>query len=776
MDTFLQYTILGLVTGGVYGIAASGLVVTYTTSGIFNFAHGAVAMLAAFTYWQLRWGWGWPAPIALVVVLGVLAPLLGALLYGVVMRGLRGTSEVARIVVPVSVMLGFLALSTWIWDPTPRSPRLFLLFFGADNTVSVAGVNLAWHEVAAVVIALLVALGLRFLFFGTRTGVAMRAVVDDPDLLELNAGRPERLAMASWALGAFLAALAGVLITPIMGSAMSAQALTLLVIDAFAAAMFGRLRSVPRTFVGALVLGLAGSYVIGYFPAQDWTWTGNFRVSLPMIALFVVLLFLPQDRLRGATVLRSRERYRMPTMRNALIAAVVLVAGMWLLRGILAPTAINSLAFGMTMAVMALSLVLLTGYAGEINLAVLSFGAIGAIIVHHFGVSGSGSGARSTLFGYAAAAVVCAVVGALVALPSLRLRGLYLALSTMAFGVFVSHMLLREITVRKLPLIHTEFSIFPSGNLGVARPKFGPVDLAAMPSFLMFVTVLFAVLGVGLVALRHSGYGRRLTAMKDSPAASATLGQSMVTLKLSVFMLSAAIAGVGGALMTSQIGSANSDRFDIFLSLSLLMLTVVGGIGYVSGALFGGVAAGVLFVALQDTFAKLGVDHPDLDGFFDFMANLTLVLPALMGVSIGRNPTGTVEKVLVDFAPVRRARPVLVGGIAVVAVGYLLARNGTISNWWLIVLTAAVVVAMPLLAKRLVPEAASGAGGGAGDTSARGAPLEGAPPADLPLELVGVARPYSVADREMLDAALGVPAGTGVPAAPDAPAQTAGAR
>ena len=753
MDTFLQFTILGLVTGGVYGIAASGLVVTYTTSGIFNFAHGAVAMLAAFTYWQLRWGWGWPAPVALVVVLGVLAPLLGALLYGVVMRGLRGTSEVARIVVPVSVMLGFLALSTWIWDPTPRSPRLFLLFFGADKTVSVAGVNLAWHEIAAVVIALLVALGLRFLFFGTRTGVAMRAVVDDPDLLELNAGRPERLAMASWALGAFLAALAGVLITPIMGSAMSAQALTLLVIDAFAAAMFGRLRSVPRTFVGALVLGLAGSYVIGYFPADDWTWTGNFRVSLPMIALFVVLLFLPQDRLRGATVLRSRERYRMPTMRNALIAAVVLVVGMFLLRGILAPTAINSLAFGMTMAVMALSLVLLTGYAGEINLAVLSFGAIGAIIVHHFGVTGSGSGARSTLFGYVAAAVVCAVVGALVALPSLRLRGLYLALSTMAFGVFVSNMLLREITVRKLPLIHTEFSIFPSGNLGVPRPKFGPVDLAAMPSFLMFVTVLFAVLGVGLVALRHSGYGRRLTAMKDSPAASATLGQSMVRLKLSVFMLSAAVAGVGGALMTSQIGSANIDRFDIFLSLSLLMLTVVGGIGYVSGALFGGVAAGVLFVAMQDSFAKLGVDHPDLESFFDFLANLTLVLPALMGVSIGRNPTGTVEKVLVDFAPVRRTRPVLVGGIAVVGVGYLLARNGTISNWWLIVVTGAVVVAMPALAKRLVPAAAAGDDGSPGG----GARLDGAR-ADLPLELVGVARPYTVADREMLDAALGVPA------------------
>src|ERR687891_2631386 len=231
METFLQYTIFGLVTGGVYGIAASVLVVTYTTSGIFNFAHGAVAMLAAFTYWQVRFDWGWPAPVALVLVLGVLAPLLGAALYGVVMRGLRGTAEVTRIIVPVSVMLGFLALSTWVWDPVPDQPRLFRMFFGADRTVSIGGVNLAYHELLALGLAAAIALSLRFLFFRTRGGVAMRAVVDDPDLLELNAGRPERLALLSWALGAFLAALAGVLITPIQGTAMSGTALTLLVID-----------------------------------------------------------------------------------------------------------------------------------------------------------------------------------------------------------------------------------------------------------------------------------------------------------------------------------------------------------------------------------------------------------------------------------------------------------------------------------------------------------------------------------------------------------------
>jgi branched-subunit amino acid ABC-type transport system permease component len=756
LETFLQYTILGLVTGGVYGIAASGLVVTYTTSGIFNFAHGAIAMLAAFTYWQVRFDWGWPTPIALIVVLGILAPLLGAALYGIVMRGLRGTAEVTRIVVPVSVMLGFLALATWIWEPEPRSPRLFAKFFGEGKTVDVFGVNLSWHELIAMGLAVVIAIGLRYLFFRTRQGVAMRAVVDDPDLLELNGGRPERLAVMSWALGAFLAALAGILITPIQGSAMSANALTLLVIDAFAAAMFGRLRSLPRTFLGALFLGLAGSYVIGYFPADDWTWTGNFRVSLSMITLFVVLLFLPQDRLRGTTVQRTRERFRLPTVRTAVIWGVVLIVVMALLRNIMAPTAINSLAFGMTAAVVALSLVMLTGYAGEINLAVLSFGAIGAIIVHHFGISGSGPEARTTLLGYVLAAVVCAFVGALVALPALRLRGLYLALATLAFGQFVSNMVLREITERELPIFHTRFSIFPNGNLTVPRPKFGPLDLNSQPTFLMFITVVFAVLGVGMIALRHSGFGRRLTAMKDSPAASATLGQNLLTLKLAVFMTSAAIAGVGGALMTAQLGSANMDRYLIFLSLSLLMITVVGGIGYVSGALFGGILFGVGFVALQETFDKLGADHLQLEGMFIWLANLTTVLPALMGVGLGRDPSGVVTRFVEDFSPLKKVRPVLAGGLVVEAAAYIAADNGTISNWWFVVITGLVIVAMPQAGKALAPEVYAEAAAEAEGGEPEPERAEAEP--DLPLELIGVSRPFTPADREMLDRELELPA------------------
>jgi branched-subunit amino acid ABC-type transport system permease component len=734
LQQFLQYTVLGLVLGGVYGIAAAGLVVTYTTSGIFNFAHGAIAMLAAFAYWQVRFAWHWPAPVALIAVIGIAAPLLGAVLYLVIMRGLQDASEVTKIVVPVSVALGFLALAVWVWDPVPRSPRIIQKFFGANYTVSVFDVNITWHEIIAMVSAVVIAIGLRVLFARTRTGVSMRAVVDDPGLVRLTGGRPEHLALLSWAFGAALAAVAGVLITPIQGGAMSANALTLLVIDAFAAAMFGRLRSVPRTFIGGLVLGLAGSYVIGYFPSE-WTWTSSFRLSLPMILLFVILLLLPQDRLRGATVLRTRERFRLPSMPSAFGWAAVLVVVVLLLQAIMTQSAMSRLAFGVTLGIVALSLVLLTGYAGEINLAALSFGAIGAIVVFHVGTTTTGPAGRTTVWGYLAAMAVSAAVGALVALPALRLRGLYLALATMAFGVFVSRMVLTEISARTLPLVHWTFTIFPSGTLSVARPKIGPIDLKSNAAFLVAVTIVFAVIGIALVAIRHSGYGRRLAALKDSPAACATLGMNVVRLKLSVFMLSAAIAGLGGALMSSQLGSVNGDRFDIFLSLGLLMLTVVGGIGYVSGALVGGLLLGVGFVAIQDTFTKLGTDHPTLNGVFGFVATLTTVLPAIIGVSLGRNPSGAVHQIVDNYRPLRRAVPLLVVAGVAEAVVYWLTYTEHLSGWWFVILTAVVILALPGAAKALTRP----------DT-----------PAAVPDELVGLDRPFTDDDRVNIDRELGL--------------------
>jgi len=701
MHLFLTYTILGLVTGAVYGIAASGLVLTYTTSGIFNFAQGAMAMLAAFTYWQLRYGWNWPAPLALFAVIAVLAPLLGTVLYVGIMRGLRETADVTKIVVTIGIALGLIALAQWIWNP--GVPRTDDLFFGNAAKFRVLGVYVTDHEAIALGCAVLIAVGIRLLFTSTRTGVAMRAVVDNPALLQLNGGRPGRLAAFSWALGGALAAVAGILITPISGGTLDVHVLTLLVLDSIAAAMFGRLRSIWRTFGGALVLGLAGTYVLGYFPSS-WSWASDFRIALPMIVLFVVLLVLPQDRLRGATLLRTRERFHVPTMRSAVTWGVILLLVVLALEQIMGTNDMGALTIGITYGIIALSLTLLTGYAGEINLAPVSFGAIATIIVFHLGLSGTGLAQRITPWGLLIGVAVTALVGGLIALPALRLRGLYLALATLAFGVFVSDMILADIAPHVLPIFHLHFSIFDDGTLQIPPLKLGPIDLSSTKTFLTTSVCVFILIGIGLIALRRSSYGRRLTAMKDSPAAAATLGQNLVKLKLSVFMLSAAIAGLGGVLLSAASASVTSNTYIIFISLALVMLTVVGGIGSVAGALMGGILAGTAFTALTSTFTNLSTDHGG-GGFWNVLANLSLVAPALVGVSLGRNPSGAVPQIVASYRPLWRVKGVLALGVLAEVVVYLLVLTNVMGNWWFVLATGLIALAVPALARAVRPEA-----------------------------------------------------------------------
>ncbi|HEX7096810.1 MAG TPA: ABC transporter permease [Acidimicrobiales bacterium] len=737
LQNFFQYTLFGIITGSVYAIAASGLVVTYTTSGIFNFAHGAVGMLAAFAYWQLRIEWDWPAPVALVVVLFVLAPIFGALLQRVIMRGLRGVSEIVRIVVPVAVMLFCINLANWVWDPNVS--RTLPHFFGNQNVVRMFDVPVTYHELIALGVALAIAIGLRLFLFQTRTGVAMRAVVDDEPLLQLNGGRPELASMLSWGLGSSMAALAGVLITPIQGGSLNSTLLTLLVINAYAAAMFGRLRNLPLTFLGALVLGLANSYVNNYFP-REWTWRTNFRASIPMILLFVVLLLLPQDRLRGAIVARTRERFVVPTLRSALTWGAIFVLSIFMISRLMEPAAINLLSYGMALAIVALSLVLLTGYAGEVNLGVMAFAGIAAIIVFHYGTTGVGPDARSQWYGYFLAALVCAVVGALVALPALRLRGLYLGLATAAFMVFTSNMVFNDTQRRRL--FGIDFQIFPNGTLNMPRLEIGPLDFKPNRPFLMLVTVVFTVIGIALVALRRTAYGRQLAAMKDSPAACATLGLNTVRLKLSVFALSAAIAGFGGALLATQIGAVTRDRFEIFGSLTLFMLTVVGGIGYVSGGLMGGVLAGVAFVAMHDTFEKLGTDYPSFEGLFDWLGDFSTILPAMIGISLGKNPSGAVSDIVHGYSQLKNFKAAIVAIVVLLLGAWALAYQDVISNWWFVILFVVIMVGVPRLAQVVKPEAFL-------------TPEQvRARRAEVPLELVGIDRPFTEADRRMLDAAL----------------------
>jgi branched-subunit amino acid ABC-type transport system permease component len=741
MDTFLTYTALGLVVGAIYAIAASGLVLTYTTSGIFNFAHGALAMIGAFSFYQVKVVWGLPTWLSLALVLGLLGPAMGWLLHTLIMQRLGDTEIVTRVVVTVAVLLGLVSLSQWVWNP--QEGRVPPMLFGPDSTVEILGVTLRYHQVLCILIAAALAVVLWWLFTRTRIGVLMRATVDDPELLKLSGHDPGRISATAWMTGSTLAVLAGVLVTPVMGGTLEATALTLLVLDAFAAALFGRLRSIPLTFAGAVVLGLASTWLVGYAPAE-WTWVGNFQRALPMVVLFVVLLVLPHERLRG-TATRARERYRTPPARRAAVWAAVCVAGLVGFGGLISDARLGTLLVGISFAVMALSVVLLTGYAGELNLAPLAFAAVATLVAYHLGSDASDVEARLSLTGVIAGVVAAAFAGTLVALPALRLRGLYLALASLAFGGIVSAMLLRDTTPRTL--FGHSFTVFPNGNILMPPLKVGPVDLAEGSTFLWVVSVLFAALGFGVVALRNSGYGRRLAAMKDSPAAAAMLGQRLLVLKLSVFALSTAIAGLGGIFMSMAVTSVSAETFGFTVSLSLVMMTVVCGIGYVSGALAAGLIAGAGLGALPLLLGDLALAHPEYRETLDTVHHLILVTTALVGIGVARSPSGFLHDVFERQRRLARV-PVVRRVGAALQVGLVLAAYaGLIGPATLLILSVLLWSVLPAVASRWFA-------GPAGDRSR-----------PLPPELEGIATANTPALRRRIDRELGLETGAGhVPA------------
>lgn len=704
MANFIVFLIAGITSGVLFALAASGLVLTYTTSGIFNFAHGGVAMLAAFVFYQMTQEWMWPTWIAFVVVCFILAPLFQVGIYRLIMRRLSGTSDITKIVVTIALMLAMFGLAQWGWDQSTL--HSIPIFWGAEGewTFHLGGrdIYLQYFQVFSFAIALLLGVALSVLFKRTRVGIAMRAVVDSPDLLKLNGGVPDKVAALSWAIGGSMAAVAGVLIGQVQGNVDATSLTILLITCGVSAAMIGRLRSIPMTVFGGVLIGLEMSFFSGYASLHPaWTsWSPSFGIAIPVMSLFVVLLVLPQDRLRGASLSRLRERFVVPTMKTSWIAAGAMLIFVIALSQIMGASDTQTLAGGMALSIIALSLTMLTGFAGEINLAPISFGAIGAIVAFHHGLIGPGyPDQRTSMWGIFLGIVVTMIVGAVVALPALRLRGLHLALATMAFGIFMSVFILSFTGVVTVPLLHIQLS-FVGGAMTVPPVKFFLWSLASPQAQLLSSTVLFCLLGVGLIALRRSSYGRRLVAMKDSPAATATLGQNLMWLKISAFMFSSALAAVGGVLYCISLGSVQTSTFDILFSFALVMGTVVGGIGSVSGALLGGVGLSVGLTAIQHTFFNLANAHNDFGQLVSWATayHLAALLPATIGITLGGNPSGSVANIVESYKPIIKDLPVLIGTLFALGVAYVLTLSHVWGNWWFVFCFGIIGIISPAVA------------------------------------------------------------------------------
>ncbi len=602
MSQFLSLTVAGVATYGcIYALTAMGLVVTYATSGIFNFAQGAIGMIGAFLYWEFGPHWGWPSWAALAMVVLVITPLIGALIERLVVRRLESANLEAKLTVTIALLLLGIAAATAIWNPA--SSRSIPQFFNGHQ-VSIGGVVLTWHQLIIVAVAAGAAGLLRLFFYRTRTGIATRAVVDDRELASLAGAAPARFSQLGWAMGCSLASIAGILIAPLIN--LDITNLTLLVISGYAAAMVGRLKSLPLTFAGAIILGLLQSYAIGYLPVSV-AWS-DLEQIIPMLFLLIVMLVLPQSR----ASLTRRVMVRAPRvvgLRESLV-----VGAAFLVVAVIASRFLNSAGLGyanrgLALAIIMLSLVLLTGYGGQVSLCQLSFAGLGAFAMAKVG------GGHGSLLGLLAAVGLAGAVGAVVALPALRLRGLYLALATLAFAQGMDAAFFNNTNVFGVSL-----------SITVARPALPGIALDSNRTYLVVLCVVFALVAVGVLAIRRSRYGRRLLAVNDSPGACLTLGIDMTRSKLAVFILAAAIAGLGGALYGGAQGAVGPNDFQFLLSLTLLLLAVAWGIRTTAGMLFGGI------VFALGPLLEQHLTHPR-DAFS--------LLVGLAAIGVSQNPEGT---------------------------------------------------------------------------------------------------------------------------------------
>ena len=597
MNEFVSFLVVGIVTGSIYAVTASGLVVTYNATGVFNFAHGSVGMFLAYLYWQLWQGWGWNPVLSLAIVLLVIAPVFALVVERVLMRPLYGSSLNTMIVVTLGLFLVLYGTTGTIWNQT--TTRNLPNWFASDQ-VDVLGVNLTYEELITVGCAVVVALALWALFKGTRMGVSMRAVVDDPPLASLTGARTSRISGFAWMIGFLLAGLAGILLAP--GTGMSIQILSELVIFGYAAAIVGRLRSLPLTFVGAMILGIGESLGVGYVPAS---YLNDVTAALPMGLLIIALLLLPQAKLAAGRVARLRAP-KVASLRTTLIGGAALVAVTVVLAALITGNNLYTLGLALSIGLAALSLVLLSGYGGQVWLCQFTFMGLGAWAMTK--VDGG-----SSLLGVLAAVGLCAAAGGVLALPALRLRGLYMALATLAFAALMDS------------LFFTNPSVIPDGSLNVGRPDIFGMRFTTDRAFVVLLAIVFALCLIGIGAVRRGPFGRRLVAMSDSQAACATVGLHITRTKLTVFILAGGIAGLAGSLYGGMSRSVSFSQFNFVESLVLFVAVALAGITILSGAVQAGIGLSVIPLIAQHI--------PSVSGF-------TFILFGLGIVAVGRNPYG----------------------------------------------------------------------------------------------------------------------------------------
>ncbi len=568
----LQFAILGLGIGALYALASQGLMVIYRGSGVLNFAHGAIGMVGAYVAWEVRFKVPKGAtavrpiernPVWLSWGAGILvAALIGALAHLLIMRPLRRASPLARIVATLGLLivlqsaavLRYGARSTAVQSELPR------------DLVHIGSMDITVDRFILLGVAIILSLGLWALYKYSRFGMDTTAVAENQRSAASLGLSPDRVATANWALGSALAAVAGILIAPIIQ--LQVSTMTNLVLAAMATALVASFRSFPVALLAGLAIGVGESLLTRYVH------TTGFNKSLPFIVIVVWMVVRGQ-----ALPLRDFFLQRLPAVgsgrvRPGVIAVALVVTGFVIT--IVSPRWQDAFSGTFSMALVLLSVVVVTGYAGQLSLAQFALAGFGALLAGRLVDALNWNFLPAVLLGVAGTVLL----GGLFAIPAVRSRGINLAIVTLGLGTALELMIYRN----------GDLVGGFSGTV-VGRPHLFGWDFNAISHpgrYAIVAMCVFTLVALMVANLRRGRSGRRMLAVRTNERAAAALGISVPEAKAYAFAVSAGIAAIGGVLLAFRKDVINySNEFPNFTSILVVAWSFIGGIGYLFGPIWG---------------------------------------------------------------------------------------------------------------------------------------------------------------------------------------------
>jgi ABC-type branched-subunit amino acid transport system ATPase component/branched-subunit amino acid ABC-type transport system permease component len=561
VTAFLQLLILGMATGGFYTINALGLVTVFRSSGVINFASGGVAMVGGYLYWQFTSQLGWAQAEAIPVAV-LLSAVMGVVVYLVAVRPLGSASTLTKVIATLAVLVSLQQAVILIFGGLPKLPEPFL----PSRSVRIGSVAVGENSLIFLGFTIVLTFVLWGVYRRTRFGIATSALAENPRSIAALGWNVGRLRAANWAIGGALAGMAGVGLGPFLQ--LNTSNFTSLLIPTLASAIIGGLQSYPLTLVGGLLVGAAQAEAERYI---TWNGAGD---AVPFVLIIGVLM------LRGRSLpLRSFVQERLPRVGSGQIPRIRVIAVLIVVAVAAAEVNVNWV-IGSTItlfaAIILLSQVVITGYAGQLSLAQLTMAGLGAIIAVNIAVSDGVPFLPSLLIGMIVVIPVSILLGA----PSLRARGVSLAIATLGFAVAINSMVLSNGTLAG-----------GASGLQLAPPSlFGwSIDAITYPLRYFYVTLaVFTLLALGVANLRRGRTGRRLLAVRNNERAATAMGINVAGTKLYAFTVAGSIAAAGGVLLAFSEAIPQFTTYDPMTSLTNLVDAVLGGIGYVLGPLFGG--------------------------------------------------------------------------------------------------------------------------------------------------------------------------------------------